>query len=153
VNAPVMHPVHVRQACSGEGDVLALAVTRYIASAYLTGDAVCWEAAHDHAERELGLAQGARLVAAMSAVMRALRAERGGMWTFMPASCCRVTDDELELIRLMALARLGPGSAIEAGAARLARQPEAPRLAAAVREAVMHVPGPGIEMLEAHALQ
>ena len=98
MNAPLLHPVHVRQACSGEGEALALAVTRYIASAYLTGDAVCWEAAHDHAERELGPVEGARLVAAMSAVMRALRAERGGMWTFMPASCCRVTDDELELI-------------------------------------------------------
>jgi hypothetical protein len=86
-------------------------------------------------------------------VMSALRAERGGRWTFMPASCCRVTDDELEPIRLMALARLGPGSALEAGAARLARQNGAPRLAAAVREAAKHVAVPQQEATEGHALQ
>lgn len=118
----------VTEVCRDDAAVLALAVTRYVAAGYMTGDVACWDAAHDGAERVLGEADGPAFVAAITSLMRAIRAERLADWSFMPASCCRVTPHEEQLLALLALARSPAGGEVAAAAARLAGVPSAPRL-------------------------
>ena len=120
------------ETCTDEAEVLALAVIRFIAAGYMTGDVACWDAGHACAEEMLGPAEGPRLVATMASVMRALRAEREQPWQFMPATCCRVTRDEASLIQAFGLARRGKHDALTAASARITGRPTAPRLAAAL---------------------
>lgn len=125
----------VAEVCADDAEVLALSITRFIASGYMTGDIACWDAAYDGAERVLGPEQGQRLVASLTGVMRAIRAERSSNWSFMPATCCRVTAHEVALIRLVAVARSGDVGAARRAAASLVEAPAAPRTAAAVQVA------------------
>lgn len=121
----------VTDVCTHDAAVLALSVARFVAAGYMTGDVACWDAAYDGAEQVLGEARGQRFVAAMTGIMRALRRERAADWTFMPASCCRVTVPEQDLVRLIELARSGSREAVAVAAGRLAGGP-ASRLTAAV---------------------
>lgn len=99
------HMCPISEICSDDADKLALSVLRYVAAGYLTGDVACWEAAHDAAERILGPVEGADFVASMTGIVRAIRREREGEWRFMPATCCRATADECDLIELIGCAR------------------------------------------------
>lgn len=121
----------VTDICADEAEVLALSVARFVAAGYMTADTACWDAAYDAAERALGPAEGLPFVAAVTGVMRAIRAERAADWSFMPATCCRVTPDERALVTLVALARRQRLSDVRTQAARLAGIGQAPRLAAA----------------------
>ncbi len=118
----------VAEFCPDDAAVLALSIVRSVAAGYMTGDVACWDVAHAGAESVLGDLDGPALVAALTAVVRALRVERTTEWSFLPATCCRVTADEQALIRLLQSARcggdLGPCVAGLAGttvAPRLAR--------------------------------
>lgn len=136
-----MPPRHDRMAkvadvCGDDADVLALSVTRFVAAGYMTSDVACWDAAFDGAERLLGAAEGGRFVSCMVGIVRALRAEREGDWSFMPATCCRVTGHECALVGLIGRARGRHWDAVEREAAAITGLPAAPRLVAAMREAV-----------------
>lgn len=131
----------LQEACADRAEVLALSVSRFIAAGALTGDAACWDAAHDCAEALLGPVEGPHLVAAMAAVMRAIRAERLGEWRFMPATCCRLTPDEAALARAFGVARRGRPCAIAEAAQVLAGDREAPRLAACLEVAAAMLDG------------
>ncbi len=120
----------VSEACADDAAILALSVTRSVAAGYMTGDVACWDAAYAGAETVLGEEDGPAFVAAMTAVVRALRAEREADWSFLPATCCRVTPHEEELLGLLQSTRGLVGGDPVAMAARLANQ-AAPRLAAA----------------------
>ncbi|HEX2552552.1 MAG TPA: hypothetical protein VHL98_02550 [Microvirga sp.] len=122
-------------ACADQAEVLALSVTRFIAAGYMTSDAACWDAAHACAEELLGVAAGPKLVAAFAGVMRALKAERHEPWSFMPAPCCRITEDEADLLAALQVARRGDPPALRQASLRLARIEAAPRLAAALAAA------------------
>jgi hypothetical protein len=102
--------------CRDDIEILAMSISRFIAAGYMTSDVACWDAGHDLAERKLGPIAGPRLVASMASVIRALRAERIEPWHFMPANCCRVTRDELELVKLLSLGRTGSKTLINAAA-------------------------------------
>jgi hypothetical protein len=125
----------VAEVCADDAAVLALSVARFVAAGYMTNDVACWDAAYDAVERVLGPEEGAPLVSRLTAVMRAIRAERQADWRFMPASCCRVTDDERGLVELLQGAREGRWSEVATRAAALAGTQSAPRLSAAVRAA------------------
>lgn len=120
--------------CADQAEVLALAVTRFIAAGYMTADAACWDAAHACAEEALGLSHGPRLVAAFACVMRAVKAERAAAWTFMPAPCCRITPDEADLIAALQDARRRDRPALCTACLRVTGT-AAPRLAAALEAA------------------
>jgi hypothetical protein len=122
----------VAKVCNDDAEVLALSILRFVAAGYLTSDVACWDAAHDGAERLLGTVAGPQMVALMTGIMRAIRREREGDWRFMPAPCCRVTEDEQRLIELIALARSGCRKDLETGAAVLMRRETAPGLSDAV---------------------
>ncbi len=107
----------IDQVCTDDLDALALAVLRFVAAAAMTSDAACWDAAFDHAEREVGHEAAPAFVGAMAGLMRALRIERVAAWRFLPATCCRLTGDEKELMQL-----LGAVGRNEADVLRLARR-------------------------------
>ncbi|MFO1151874.1 MAG: hypothetical protein U1E62_26145 [Alsobacter sp.] len=121
--------------CRDDAEVLALSISRSIASGYMTGDVACWDVAHGAAETILGPQKGAALAAAITAVVRAIRAERRREWSFLPATCCRVTRDEQDLVSLLQAARSSAASDVAAQAARLVDLPASGRLAAAALHA------------------
>ncbi|GJE43181.1 hypothetical protein [Methylobacterium soli] len=126
----------VAEVCGDDADVLALSVARFVASGYMTSDVACWDAAFDGAERLLGCSEGGRLVSGMVGIMRTLRAEREGDWQFMPATCCRVTAHECALVALIGRGRRRLWDEVGRDAAAITGRTEAPRLVAAVRDAV-----------------
>jgi hypothetical protein len=121
--------------CADQAEVLALSLTRFIAAGSMTADAACWDAAHACAEECLGWVAGPRLVAALAGVMRAIQVERQAPWSFMPASCCRITDDEADLIAALQRARRLDRHALGEVSRRVAGTEAAPRLVAALEAA------------------
>ena len=137
----------VMDICSDAAEVLALSIIRFLATGYATGDVACWDAAFVGAEQGLGAEAGGRLVASLVSLVRALRAERIGGWMFMPATCCRATDDETAIMHLIGIARAGDTLAARKAAADLARRSTAPvtesaahGVAAVVDEIAMALP-------------
>jgi hypothetical protein len=123
----------VNEVCPDDAAVLALSVTRFIAAGYMTGDVACWDAAYDGAERVLGDVEAPAFVAAMIGLMRAIRSERADDWLFMPATCCRVTPHEEDLMALLGSARSAAGRGLSLETAQLAGVVNAPRLTGAAR--------------------
>jgi len=101
--APTMP--QLKAVCADEAEILAMAIVRFIAAAAMTSDSACWDAAHDHADMHLGHHEGAVFVGAMAGLVRAVRIERTITWRFLPATCCRLTEDETDLARLLQAAR------------------------------------------------
>ena len=137
-SSPASHMAMQRvvDVCGDEADILALSVARFVAAGYMTSDVACWNAAFDGAEQLLGPAEGCRFVACVVAIVRALRAEREGDWSFKPASCCRVTGHECALVALIGRGRRRLWANLEEAAAEITGREAAPRLVAAVRAAV-----------------
>lgn len=84
---------------------VALALFRFIGAAYATGASDCWEAAYRFADEAPGIADSPLLVARAAALVRILRSGRPCELCFMPPSCRRLSKDEAELMRLLAIAR------------------------------------------------
>lgn len=129
----------VAEACRDEAEVLALSVARFVAAGYMTGDIACWDAAFNGAEDLLGADEGGRFVAGVVGIVRALRVEHDGDWSFMPASCCRLTGHECALVALIGRGRCGAWDEVAQEAAALAGRETAPRLTAAVRSAARSI--------------
>ncbi len=83
---------------------VALSLVRFIGAAYATGASDCWEAAHRYADEAPGVADSPLIVARAAALVRLLRG-RPCETCFMPPSCKRLSNDEAELMRLLAMAR------------------------------------------------
>ncbi|WP_441233925.1 hypothetical protein [Bradyrhizobium sp. 930_D9_N1_4] len=84
---------------------VALSLFRFIGAAYATGASDCWEAAYRYADEAPGVADSPLLVARAAALVRILRNGRPCELCFMPPSCRRLSKDEAELMRLLAVAR------------------------------------------------
>jgi hypothetical protein len=84
---------------------VTLSLFRFIAAAYATGASDCWEAAYRFADEAPGIADSPLLVARVAALVRLLRRDRPCQLCFMPPSCRRLSQDETELMRLLAVAR------------------------------------------------
>ncbi|CUU21531.1 hypothetical protein ABIB94_005451 [Bradyrhizobium sp. JR7.2] len=84
---------------------VALSLFRFIGAAYTTGASDCWEAAYRFADEASGIADSPLLVARAAALVRILRSGRPCELCFMPPSCRRLSQDEAELMRLLAVAR------------------------------------------------
>ncbi len=83
----------------------ALSLFRFIGAAYATGTSDCWEAAYRFADEAPGISDSPLLVARVAALVRILRSGRPCDLCFMPPSCRRLSKDEAELMRLLAVAR------------------------------------------------
>ncbi|MBR0702136.1 hypothetical protein JQ599_19655 [Bradyrhizobium diazoefficiens] len=84
---------------------VALSLFRFIGAAYTTGASDCWEAAYRFADEAPGISDSPLLVARAAALVRILRSGRPCELCFMPPSCRRLSKDETELMRLLAVAR------------------------------------------------
>ncbi|QIP05770.1 hypothetical protein [Bradyrhizobium symbiodeficiens] len=84
---------------------VALSLFRFIGAAYSTGASDCWEAAYRFADEAPDIADSPLLVARVAALVRILRSGRPCDLCFMPPSCRRLSRDETELMRLLAVAR------------------------------------------------
>lgn len=84
---------------------VALSLFRFIGAAYATGASDCWEAAYRFADEAPGIADSPLLVARAAALVRILRSGKPCELCFMPPSCKRLSKDEAELMRLLAVAR------------------------------------------------
>lgn len=84
---------------------VALSLIRFIGAAYATGASDCWEAAYRFADEAPGIADSPLLVARAAALVRILRNGRPCEMCFMPPSCRRLSKDEIDLMRLLAVAR------------------------------------------------
>lgn len=84
---------------------VTLSLFRFIGAAYATGASDCWEAAYRFADEAPGIADSPLLVARAAALVRILRGGRPCELCFMPPSCRRLSKDEAELMRLLAVAR------------------------------------------------
>ena len=84
---------------------VTLSLFRFIGAAYATGASDCWEAAYRFADEAPGIADSPLLVARAAALVRILRSGRPCELCFMPPSCRRLSKDEAELMRLLAVAR------------------------------------------------
>lgn len=93
---------------------IALSLFRFIGAAYATGASDCWEAAYRFADEAPGIADSPLLVARVAALVRILRNGRPCDLCFMPPSCRRLSKDETELMRLLAVARRREPGALDA---------------------------------------
>lgn len=93
---------------------IALSLFRFIGAAYATGASDCWEAAYRFADEAPGIADSPLLVARVAALVRILRNGRPCDLCFMPPSCRRLSKDETELMRLLAVARRRDPGELEA---------------------------------------
>ena len=93
---------------------VALSLLRFIGAAYATGASDCWEAAYRFADEAPGIADSPLLVARAAALVRILRSGRRCELCFMPPSCRRLSQDEAELMRLLAVARRKQPGELEA---------------------------------------
>ncbi|AWM05603.1 hypothetical protein [Bradyrhizobium symbiodeficiens] len=84
---------------------VALSLFRFIGAAYSTGASDCWEAAYRFADEAPDIADSPLLVARVAALVRILRSGRPCELCFMPPSCRRLSKDETELMRFLAVAR------------------------------------------------
>lgn len=98
---------------------VALSLFRFIGAAYTTGASDCWEAAYRFADEAPGISDSPLLVARAAALVRILRSGRPCALCFMPPSCRRLSNDEADLMRLLAVARRKQPSELETIIGRL----------------------------------
>jgi len=96
---------------------VTLDVFRCICDVYATASAQCWEVAIRFAEEQLGAVDGPLLVARVTALMRALRQERGTGFSYLSVGCRHVSPDELTITGLLKAARTGDRLGFENGIA------------------------------------
>ena len=125
----------VATACADEAEVVALSIIRMIAAGYATGDVACWDEAYAGAEDILPPEAAGALVASLTVLIRSLRAERSTAWSFLPATCCRVTRHEEDILRLLTAGRRGDPLAIAEAGSALTGAAVPPRLHGAVHVA------------------
>jgi hypothetical protein len=80
---------------------LLLSLVRFIGAAYATGDAECWEAAHQCAEDAAGANDGPIFVARAASLVRTIRRCTARDFVYWPASCVRLSNDEASLMILI----------------------------------------------------
>ncbi len=87
--------------CETEDDVLAICILRFVLAGYCHDRAQCFDAAVDAAAAVRGEQYGLTLMTRAMGVVRALKAERNGNFCYLPANCCRISEDEQELVAAM----------------------------------------------------
>lgn len=91
-----------RKAAHSEFSAAVLSVLRFIAAAYATGEAECWEAAFRFADDAAG-EDGPLLVARVAGLVRLIRRHHG--LVCLPPSCCGLSIDERRIMMLIGLGR------------------------------------------------
>jgi hypothetical protein len=120
------------QTCQTENDILAICVLRFVLAGYCHDRMQCFDAAIDAAASIHGEHFGLAIMTRAVAVVRALRAERNGNFRYLPANCCRISEDEQELVDAMNAVRGNDQFRIASAITTLSRCDHAPRIYQAV---------------------
>lgn len=104
---------------------ITLDVFRCLCEVYTSGSAQPWDIALKEAEKTLGAGEGPVLVARVTALLRALRAERKTGFSYLSVGCQHVSPDELAVSGLLKAARTGDESALHRGLKLTLNGPEA----------------------------
>ena len=94
---------------------ITLDVFRCLCEVYTSGSAQPWDIAIREAEEKLGAGEGPVLVARVTALLRALRAERKIGFSYLSVGCQHVSPDELAVSGLLKAARAGDEIALHRG--------------------------------------
>jgi acyl CoA:acetate/3-ketoacid CoA transferase alpha subunit len=81
------------ETCETTDDILAICVLRFVLAGYCHDKMQCFDAAIDAAASIHGEQLGLALMTRAVAVVRALRADRNGNFRYLPANCCRISED------------------------------------------------------------
>ena len=120
------------EVCETSDDILAICVLRFVLAGYCHDRAQCFDAAVDAAASVHGELYGLTLSARAMGLVRALRAERNGDFRYLPANCCRICEDEQELVAAMVAMRGENPLAVADAITSLAKNHHAPRIMQAV---------------------
>lgn len=96
---------HWDTVCPDAFAATCLSVLRFVAAAYTTGEAACWETAFQLADRAVDTENGPILVARIASLVRILRRAGTDELACLPAPCNRLTIGEERLILLIQAAR------------------------------------------------
>ncbi len=118
--------------CETADDILAMCVLRFVLAGYCHNRAQCFDAAVDAAAAVHGEQYGLTLMTRAMAVVRALRSERNGDFRYLPANCCRISEDEQELVAAMIAVRSENPLTMADAITSLGRSEHAPRIMQAV---------------------
>lgn len=94
---------------------VTLDVFRAICEVYTSGSAQPWEIAFKIAEENLGMNDGAVIVARVTTLLRALRSERKIGFSYLSVGCQHVSPDELAVAGLLKAARNHDDHGIQRG--------------------------------------
>jgi hypothetical protein len=120
-------------------EALAISLCRFVMAGYCSGSLDAWERGFGVAEEALGTGHGPRFFALVLSAGRALKAERIGMFRFMPGYCRHICEDEEELLAALQAARRPDAMRFDAALDVLARQGRSERLGAALRDLAMAI--------------
>jgi hypothetical protein len=127
--------LHRHTVCKDEFATAALSIIRFIAAAYATSDAACWEAAFAFAEGAVGAENGPLLVARTAALVRLIRRSRNRDLCCLPSPCNRLTVEEKQIMMLVDAARRDDRTQLAATSSMVvdvAHQTEASRAASMI---------------------
>lgn len=96
---------HRETACPDAFAATCLSIIRYIAAAYATGEAACWEMSLRLADEATGTEYGPLLVARLSMLIRIIRRIGTHELVCLPAPCNRLTVEEQQLMLMIEAAR------------------------------------------------
>jgi hypothetical protein len=114
-------------------EALAISLIRFVFAGYCSGKVDAWDRGFEAASNVLGHDGGAIFFSRVLTLGRAVKAERHGNFNFMPDHCCRVSEDEIELLGALQAARRHDPRLFDQALLILSRQMDAERLRTALR--------------------
>ncbi|HPG88228.1 MAG TPA: hypothetical protein PLD46_01135 [Hyphomicrobium sp.] len=112
---------------------VTLDLFRCVGLMFSTGDGNYWNCALEHAEKQLGVLDGPLFVARLTTLLRAIRTERHGAFSFLSAGCLHICDDEFAVMTMIKAARQGNFETLHEVAHHFARSSTVRRIDYAIR--------------------
>jgi hypothetical protein len=113
-------------------EALAVSLSRFVFAGYGSGHVAAWDQGFEAALSVLGERRGLAFFTGVLALGRAVKAERVGTFHFLPIGCCRICEDEIELLAALQAARRRDGGLLTSALFILSRQRQAQRIHAAI---------------------
>jgi hypothetical protein len=123
----------LKEHAADANEVLAICLLRFVFAGYCSGKIECWDRAYGVAAEVLGHDGGAIFMGRVLPLARAVKAEKPGSFAFLPGDCCRISEDESELLGLIQSARAGHRCQVEQAMLMFAGGGEAERLSSALK--------------------
>ncbi len=107
---------------------MSLDIFRCVCSLYSTSNPQTVSTAYDLCERALGASAGPLFVARITALLRAVKAERKAPFTFLTPGCLRIVQDEVAVISVLQAAQDDKPAKLKQAAVELAASADVSRI-------------------------